>query len=77
MSWHGVGLGFLPMFVIWLFWATIVAVAVILIVRLLGGSSASPPGRAKSDAEEILKQRYARGELTREQYDEMLEHIRR
>ena len=29
------------------------------------------------EAEEILKQRYARGELTKEQYDEMLERMRR
>ncbi len=77
MAWHGVGFGFLPMLVIWFFWAAMVAVAVILIIRLLGGSSASPRGGAKSEAEEILKQRYARGELTKEQYDEMLEHIRR
>ena len=77
MGWHGFGMGFLPMFVIWFFWAAIVAVAVILIVRLVGGSSGSSTGSRGSEAEEILKQRYARGELTREQYDDMLSHIRR
>ena len=71
------GLGFLPMFIVWFFWVATVAVVVFLIVRLVGGSSSSPPRSAGSEAEEILKQRYARGELTKEQFDEMLEHIRR
>ena len=71
------GLGFLPMFIVWFFWVAIVAVVVFLIVRLVGGSSSSAPRSAGSEAEEILKQRYARGELTKEQFDEMLEHIRR
>ena len=75
MHWPCFGFGILPMFLIWFFWVAFVALVIFVIVKLAGGTS----GRKgpKSEAEEILKQRYARGELTKEQYDEMLERTRR
>ena len=75
MHWPGFGFGILPMFFVMFFWIVIAGLVVFLIVKLAGGTSGHKV--PKSDAEEILKQRYARGELTKEQYDEMLEHIRR
>ena len=77
MVWHGMALRFLPLFLMWLFCAATVVVPVVLILRFLGRSSQSSTGRTGSGAEEILKQRYARGELTKEQYEEMLREIRR
>ena len=75
MHWPGFGFGILPMFLVMFFWVVIAGLVVFLIVKLVGGSSGYKG--PKSEAEEILKQRYARGELTKEQYDEMLDHIRR
>ena len=77
MVWHGMGWGLLPMLFVWLLWAAIIVAAVVIVLRFVGSSSHSTGGRGRSEAEEILKQRYARGELTKQQYDEMLEHIRR
>ena len=77
MYWHDMGWGFFPMLLVWGFWAAVVVVGVVLVVRLVGGSGKPPSASTRSEAEEILKQRYARGEITKEQYDEMLEHIRR
>jgi putative membrane protein len=75
MHWPGWGFGILPMFFVLFFWVAIAALVVFIIVKLVGGIT-SPKGHM-SEAEEILKQRYARGEITKEQYDEMLERIRR
>lgn len=55
-----------------LFWLILIALAV-LVVRALFSSGSSGSGRAHipPSALEILEQRYARGELTREQYQQM------
>ena len=37
----------------------------------------SPPGPRDESPEEILKRRYARGEISREEYERMLEEVRR
>ena len=75
MHWPGFGFGILPIFLVMFFWVVIAALVVFLMVKIV--NAASGHRGAKSEAEEILKQRYARGELTTQQYDEMLEHIRR
>ena len=77
MYWHGAGWALLPILLLWGFGIAVAVVAIVVVARFIGGSSKSSFGAPKSDAEEILKQRYARGEITREQYDEMLERIRR
>jgi Predicted membrane protein len=72
MMWRGGGwmwgvgmwLGGLAMLV---FWGALI-VGAILVVRLLGGV----PGReAHASPLDILKRRYASGEITREQYEQM------
>lgn len=60
-----------------LFWLIIIALAIWLIVRLAGRGGApggGPEGRHR--AEEILRERYARGEVDRETYQRMLEDLR-
>jgi putative membrane protein len=71
--WHGAW-GW-PMFVGGLFWVVVLVALVVLIVRVLPrlGGGAPPAGRA----EEILKERYARGEIARETYERMLTDVRR
>ncbi|MDT3698956.1 MAG: SHOCT domain-containing protein [Thermincola sp.] len=77
-GWFGMGLGMVFQL---LFWILIIYV----VVRLVRGGSV---GRAtddgslnftannRSSAKEILKQRYAKGEITREQFKEMLDDIK-
>ncbi len=55
-----------------LFWI-IVIVGIVLLVQALGGSNLQLPTQSKGEqsAREILDQRYARGELDREEYESM------
>ena len=71
--WHG-GWGW-PMVVGGLFWIVVLVALVVLIVRVLPtlGAGVRPAG----GAEEILKERYARGEIDRETYERMLADVRR
>jgi len=62
-----------------LFWLLIFAGIVVLViwaVRQLSGSGHGtthqpPPAQTKDDACEIARTRYAKGEITKEQYEEM------
>jgi putative membrane protein len=49
------------------FW-TFVVLVVLMLVRWLATGHLPPPGHS---AREILEERYARGELTREQFEQM------
>lgn len=64
------GLGFIWML---LFWVGIILLAVWLIAVLFPASPPSSGNRSNTRAStrEILDQRYAQGELSREQYEEM------
>jgi uncharacterized membrane protein len=52
---------------------------VLLVVKLISGSSNSggAGGKNQESAEEILKQRYASGEISKAEYDQMLADLRR
>lgn len=63
----GMWLGGLVMLV---FWGALI-VGAFLVVRLLGGLSGSEGRTAPASPLDILKRRYAAGELTREQYEQM------
>ncbi len=52
------------------FWGAVI-VGIVLVVRTLMGASGRSPGPERDSALDVLKRRYAAGELTREQYDEM------
>jgi len=73
MGW-GMGLGLLFMF---LFWGALIALAVLLVRALFppaGPPPSSPKGQELS-AREILDRRFARGEISREEYDLMKETL--
>ncbi|MBC8450745.1 SHOCT domain-containing protein [bacterium] len=76
---HGVVFGVLPMMLMWLFWAVIFVAVVLLIVKLATGSWGSTDAKRehKDTAEEILKQRYARGEISKDDYDRILADLRK
>ncbi len=65
----GLGWGILML----LFWALVIGGVVLLVVRLTGSGPATTPGGsgAHDRALDILRERYARGEITKEQFDQM------
>lgn len=79
-GWYGVGggLGWIGMIFGALFSLALLVGLILLIVwgirRLAGGnhSQPMPPAQSQPSAKEVLQARYARGELTREQYKEIL-----
>jgi putative membrane protein len=67
--------GWIPMTVgMVLFWALVIT-AVVLAIRYLAGprdTAASPPGSAQKRPEEVLAERFARGEINDEDYRQRL-----
>jgi putative membrane protein len=57
-----------------LFWAALI-VLIVWVVRATRHSHDSPRGLDKQDALEIAKLRYARGEITKEQFDEIKRNL--
>lgn len=75
MGGMGWGFGLLGLFFMLVFWGLLILAAV-WVVRALFGNV--PPRQGKSPSQnprEILDQRYARGEITREQYEIMKRDI--
>jgi len=67
MHWmNGWGGGFGGIFMI-LFWVLII-VGIVYLVKIVAGGTNT--GEKKEDALEILKKRYARGEISREEFEE-------
>ncbi len=59
----------------WMFWLVALVVVVVLVSRVMGGGgSVRPP---VDDPEAIIKARYARGEIGRDEYQERLADLRR
>jgi putative membrane protein len=56
----------------WLFWIVLIVIVVLLLRAVSGGASSSSPSRQDTPLE-ILKARYARGEID----DEEFQHRRR
>jgi putative membrane protein len=67
MNGFGFG-GIIPMILTILFWVAIIALVVWLISGFVSRTNSQPPAESALD---ILKKRYARGEITKEQFDEM------
>ena len=68
------GFGYAPWWgiVMLLFWALVIGGVVLLIGRLVRQGSQTSQGGGREDSSlEILRQRYARGEITKEQFDQM------
>ena len=60
-----------------LFWIAALAVAGFLIYRVGQMRNEGYPGSKKESPEEILKRRYASGELAKEEYERMLADLKR
>ena len=58
------------------FWGALI-VGVVLLVRWAGGTAHAPGGDAKDSALEILKRRFAAGEITREQFEQTRQVLER
>ncbi|HNB53102.1 MAG TPA: SHOCT domain-containing protein [Anaerolineales bacterium] len=70
---HGIGFNFWGVVMMFLFWGALIALAIGLI-RLLFPSAPKhtfPPSPQESTAQEILDRRYAQGEITREEYQQI------
>lgn len=68
MGWGWIGLGMVHML---LFWALVILGIVALTRWLAGGPGSDGPARAI----DILRARYARGEITKEQFEQMKRDI--
>ena len=69
MGWGWIGLGMVHMLLFWV----LVILGIVVLVRWLASGQASGTGNR---ALEILKERYAKGELTREQYEQMRKELK-
>ncbi|MBK7648280.1 MAG: SHOCT domain-containing protein [Betaproteobacteria bacterium] len=65
----GMAWGWPGMILMWL----IPVLLIVLVVRLLAGKKGEPPGRAR----QILDERYAAGEIEREDYLKRIEDLKR
>ena len=76
MGWGGFGMNPFAWIAMLVFWALIIGGFVLLVVWLAREvlPAAAVP-MAPSRALDVLKERYARGEITREQYEEMKREI--
>ncbi len=70
MDGHGGLFGFFGGFM-WIFWLLVIAGIVALVVFLTGGAGTgrTPPRQAGEDPLEILRRRYARGEIDEEEFN--------
>lgn len=66
--WDGDWMFFGPLMMI--AFVAVIVVVVVLLVRGLGGHHATSPASSDSNALDILKERFARGEIDKEDYEE-------
>ena len=73
MTGFGMGFGILGFALMLVFWGGLIALAIWLVKTLFDGSQrfSGISQRHELSADEIMDQRYARGEITREQYELM------
>ncbi|MGC2457940.1 MAG: SHOCT domain-containing protein [Gallionellaceae bacterium] len=65
-SWGGMAFGMVSML---LFWLLLIA-AVVIVIRYAWGTGNSAERRQEKTALDILKERYARGEIEREEFEQ-------
>lgn len=68
MMWNGVGGWWMVLWMV-LFWGGLIVVA-IWAVRALSGSGRSPSGGGRKGALEILEERFARGEIDADEFEQ-------
>ncbi len=81
MPWDGYPpmMGYYPFMGFWMiiFWLIVIIVVAYLIYRLIKSDKILTPSRTEGrTAEDILAERYAKGELTRDEYLKMREDIK-
>ena len=59
----------------WIFWVVLIVLTVLILQR--ASTSSRPPDQSGVSAEEILKRRYARGDIGKEEYERKLEDLRK
>lgn len=69
---YGYGMGYGGMFLGLLFWIIIIVVAYVLIKKIMEQNKSQ--GQVKSGLD-IAKERYAKGEITKEEFEEMKERL--
>lgn len=77
MMWglYGGGLGIAGMILSFIFTVLVIAGIIILIVWLIKRANSSGSGRTDGNALEILKTRYARGEITKKEFESIKDDI--
>lgn len=77
MHWGGdFGMGFGGSWIfMMLFWVLVILGVVYLVKILLSG--ASPGGKRSESAQEVLKKRFAKGEISKEEFEEAMEILKR
>ncbi len=70
---HNIGFNFWGVVMMFVFWGALIALAVGLIRMLFPSAPKStfPPSQQDITAREILDRRYAKGEITREEYEQI------
>ena len=78
MTGFGMGFGFLGLLLMVLFWGGLIALAIWLVRGLFNQTPQLPPSiiNGGATAQQILDARYARGEITKEQYELMKQDLR-
>jgi putative membrane protein len=75
MMGYGMGFGVFGLVLMVLFWGGLIALGIGLVVAFFRQGS-GPAARSEPGAAEILDRRYARGEISREEYESMREALR-
>ncbi|GAB4579684.1 MAG: hypothetical protein Fur0022_24220 [Anaerolineales bacterium] len=70
---HSIGFNFWGVVMMFVFWGALIALAVGLIRLMFPSAPKSifPPSQLEFTAREILDRRYAKGEITREEYQQI------
>ena len=64
-------------FVMMLFWLTFLVLGVVLVVRLIKSHDHNSSHANKSEPLDIAKERYAKGEITREEFEQLKKDLSR